>query len=140
MDFLHYSYFEVTLAVSQEIEVSPSGLNVPVNITKVLSQPFLQAFAGLANVLFATPSSPTADCVDQVTGVTVSLSVQVNSMVDFFGFESGPWLDVVLGLQNFACSLHNKTISTSYQNKIGEQHYPIFRRAKGGILNIVLGS
>ena len=60
MDFLHYINFEVTLAVSREIEVSPSGLNVPVNIAKVMSQPLLQAFTGLANVLVATPSSPTA--------------------------------------------------------------------------------
>ena len=99
--------------MSWKIEVSPSGLNVAVNITKVLSQPFLTAFTGLANVLFTTPSSPTADVVDQFAGVGVSLGVQVNSMVGCFCFESGPWLDVGAGRATSLVTPFHSLFSTS---------------------------
>ena len=87
MDLLHYCNLQVTLGVPREVEMSPSGLHVSVNIAKVLLKSLFQALTGLADILLATPGSPTADGIDQVEGVAVSLSLQVNLVVGCCSFK-----------------------------------------------------
>ena len=74
MDLLNYSHTQVTLAMSWEVEMPPSSLHIPVNITTVLTKSLLEAFACLANILLAAPGQPTADGIAVVLQSTSEVS------------------------------------------------------------------
>ena len=52
VDLLHHLDQHVTLAVTWEVEMPPSGLHISVNISKVLGKPLLQALTCLSYVLY----------------------------------------------------------------------------------------
>ena len=95
VDLLHHLDQHVTLAVTWEVEMPPSGLHISVNISKVLGKPLLQALTCLSYVLLTTSRHPTADEAAQVGGGAVHLRVKVNLVGSGSGLKS--WTSLYIG-------------------------------------------
>ena len=90
-----------------------------VHISTVLSEPFLQALATLANVLLGSPSHPTGDGIADVGCVAVHGCGQVQLVVGGSGLKGWSSLDVGAGQAIFFSTFFHPWLDSSRSNRGG---------------------